>query len=165
MQAREVKTRVGCLLTVIVVGAVVLLTRWGGTARPVLYEIPGGFRGWVTISYRTPGCAPLHSEGLWVVVQIPSSGHACTASGTGFPAFHLVRYVYVYPGNQRIPLLSTIKGGGGMIWSALFYDAKENVTGRPVEGFFVGPEDEIREYLDSKPRPQQPIPPATTPSP
>jgi len=155
----------GPIPPVIIIVVVSLLIIRGGFSRPVVYEIPGGFRGWVTISYRSPGCPRLRSEGIQVVVTIPPSGHACTSSDSQFPKWHRVDHVYIYEENQRMPLQFTIKGRGGMIWSDFFWEASENGSGKPVEGFFVGTEDELPVHLDHMPTLSQPIPSTATATP
>lgn len=64
-----------------------------------------------------------------------------------------------------MPLQFTIKGRGGMIWSDFFWEASENGSGKPVEGFFVGTEDELPVHLDHMPTLSQPIPSTATATP
>jgi hypothetical protein len=57
----------------------------------------------------------------------------------------------------RSGLLS--RGGGDGIWDEFYYDKGQNVSGRPLEGFFVGSEQEYDRGLAAEPRPWIFVPP------
>lgn len=151
----EVRLRAGIIFLALGWLGVLLLADWGGTARPVVYRIPAGFGGWVLIEYDNPVCPPLRAEGLWLVVPIRPTGYGCTSSHSQFPAYHLVRYEYADSEGRRTSLPSTIGG----IWSSFAYGAAQNVSRRPVEGFFVGSEQQWRRNVDEEPRPWLYVPP------
>jgi hypothetical protein len=155
----RVRLQAGTILLAVVWLGVLLLAYWGGTARPVVYRIPAGFSGWALIEYDNPACPPLRADGLWLVVPIRPTGYGCTSSHSEFPAYHLVRYEYVDMEGRRTPIPSTIGGGGGGIWSSFAYGAAQNVSRRPVEGFFVGSEQQWRRNVDAEPRPWLYVPP------
>lgn len=62
----------GCLA----VGAFIIFHVLG---RPMRYDIPGGYKGWLLIQFENPACPPLHSEGSFRVVAVPLSGRVCTS--------------------------------------------------------------------------------------
>ncbi len=53
----------------------------GPERRPLAYEVPQGYRGWVELEYGRPDCAPLgvQDDGAYVV-RFDSQGQACTAT-------------------------------------------------------------------------------------
>jgi len=48
--------------------------------KPMRYELPEGFKGWITIRFADPTCPPLRSEGIFLVVSVPTSGRVCTST-------------------------------------------------------------------------------------
>jgi hypothetical protein len=74
----------GVLMLVAVLGLVlivVLLSWWlGPPARPHIWQIPDGSFGWVVVQFEDPGCAPLASEGIYLVGRIPPNRRLCTSS-------------------------------------------------------------------------------------
>jgi hypothetical protein len=56
--------------------------------RPMRYEFPEGFKGWLTIRFSDPTCPPLDSQGAFLIVSVPASGQVCTSTP------HSDRWVY-----------------------------------------------------------------------
>ena len=75
-----------------------ILMRTAG--RPMLYEIPGGFKGWIAIRFNDPTCPPLQRRGIWSVVEISPSGRACTSTKHD-NRWVYYRFEYIYPGGNR----------------------------------------------------------------
>jgi hypothetical protein len=155
----EVRLRPGTFVQAVVWLAVLLFVSFGGGERPVRYLIPAGFRGWVLVEYENPACPPLRTEGLWLAVPVRPTGYGCTSSPSQFRAEHFVAYDYVSPDGRRVPIRATFKGGGDGIWDEFYYDKGQNVSGRPLEGFFVGSEQEYDRGLAAEPRPWIFVPP------
>jgi hypothetical protein len=58
--------------------AVLVVTQ--GVARPLKWELPFGFEGWVRAQYADPSCAPPSAEGIFDVLVIDRDGFVCTSS-------------------------------------------------------------------------------------
>lgn len=56
------------------------------TRKPFIFEIPAGYKGWVSVRFfqPDPGCPALLAEGDKPVVRIPANGRLCTGSPLGF---------------------------------------------------------------------------------
>jgi hypothetical protein len=94
-------------VTTVILGVIFLIT--GGIAglfamdelgRPLVYRMPGDYRGWVAIRYEDPACAPLRKDLWYVVVEVGSDGRVCTSSPVP-GGWRYVRYEYVYPDGRR----------------------------------------------------------------
>jgi len=71
--------------------------------RPMRYEFAEGFKGWLSIRFEDPTCPPLRSQGIFLVVSVPSSGHVCTS--TRHPnGWVYYRFEYVHPNDTRTPI-------------------------------------------------------------
>jgi hypothetical protein len=71
--------------------------------RPMLYELPSGFKRWVVVHFEDPSCPPLHKQGVFLVVPVPSSGQVCTS--TRHPeGWIYYRFEYLQPNGKREPL-------------------------------------------------------------
>lgn len=123
-----------------------------GVRRPLLYEIPDGYRGWVVIQYEDRTCPPLTRRGVYLVITIGQDGRTCTSDP--FPqGWRPTDYQYVRSDGSRTKIPVTVRGRGGLIWGGHYvWPASQ---GR----FFVGTEDELES--GSYPRPEVPAP--TTP--
>jgi Family of unknown function (DUF6843) len=73
----------------------------GALGRPVRYEIPAGYLGWVVVRYEVPTCTPLKREGVYVVVPISKSGTGCTSDAV-LRGWRYTRYDYVLRDGARI---------------------------------------------------------------
>jgi hypothetical protein len=105
--------------------------------RGLVYEIPGGYKGWVFVQFGDASCPPLQRKGEVRVVQIPPTGRACTSSvipvGTGYAQFE-----YVYPDGKRTNLPWSTSSGGDALVRMLTYDPNDK-----SEIDFVGNKDEF----------------------
>ena len=72
----------------------------GVIGRPVRWEIPAGYRGWMVIRYEDISCPPLQVRGIYFVIPVTSSGHGCTASSIPL-GWRYHRYEYVHPDGRR----------------------------------------------------------------
>lgn len=106
--------------------------------RPIRWDLPAEYRGWVEVQYRDPACPPLLSDGLSIVVRVPPDGRVCTSSSPTHAVRRPHRYEYVYADGARTEVYRTDRGQGGMIWGKFtsLQDAREV--------YFVGTEDEYR---------------------
>ncbi len=82
--------------------------------RPVLYRLPGDYRGWAANRFEDPGCAPLTTHGWYLAIPIAANGRGCASSPV--PAgWRYVRYEYVYPdrggGNSPQPVWRSGRSG------------------------------------------------------
>lgn len=90
------------LLGLPMLGAIVLLGLYliGEVGQPILYRLPGGFRGWVGIRYEDPTCPALGTEGWYLVVSVSAEGRACTLSPVP-RGWRYNRYEYLYSDGRR----------------------------------------------------------------
>ena len=91
---------ISCL---VVFGALILIVY----RRPMLYEIPGDYRGWVVVRFERADCPALPARAIFRVVSVSRSGNACTSSRLRVT---YTRFEYVYPDGRRKFLPGT--GGG-----------------------------------------------------
>src|SRR5205823_14383647 len=68
--------------------------------RPMRYEFVGGFSRWVVVQFQDPSCPPLRSDGLFLVVSVPTSGKVCTSTARP-QGWIYYRFAYIYPNGQR----------------------------------------------------------------
>ncbi|PYU05793.1 MAG: hypothetical protein DMG33_09965 [Acidobacteria bacterium] len=116
-----------------------------GISRPVQVELPKGYRGWVVINYEDPSCPHLGRRGLFLVISISSSGHACTSESAS-KGWQYVRYESRDPEGRVTEIRQSGWGGGGLIWAESYPDQMK------VERFFVGSEHELNSSWVSKPK-------------
>ena len=73
------------LLFVSVLGVVLGL---GGcenpTRPPFVFEIPAGYKGWVSVQFFRPDCPELPTEGEKLLVKLPPNGRLCSGTPLGF---------------------------------------------------------------------------------
>ena len=105
---------VGVALVAIVIGIGARV----GVARPTVYELPNGYRGWVRISYEDPGCRQLSTRGVYQVVRVDNEGRGCSSGAlpTGYQTAE-----YVAPDGTRSSALS--------VWPLGHSDAKKLAIG------------------------------------
>lgn len=141
----------GVTIAVIVALAVFDLIVIQGIGRPIRWEIPAGYQGWVVVQYGNPACPPLTEDGLYVVVTIPVSGHACTSTPppTGWSSY---RYEYVSTDGTRREVPTSGHGGGGEIWAGSYTPRQAQVP-FPEIHFFVGSEAALQRSWGTEPRP------------
>jgi hypothetical protein len=102
----------------------------GGIGRPILWEVPAGYRGWASIRYEDPACPPLSTRGLFLVLSAIPDGHGCTSSRPPRPVWRYFRLEYVYPDGTR---------SRGKLSTGHFDDLDKKLG-----FFFVGTEEELR---------------------
>jgi hypothetical protein len=78
--------------------------------RPVLVEIPGGYKRWIVVRDEDAHCPPLTTRGVFRVLSVPSSGKVCTSSRQPLNLTY-VRFEYVYPDGRREYLPWSGSGG------------------------------------------------------
>ncbi len=83
--------------------------------RPLLIEIPAGYKGWVIVRVEDAHCPVLATRGLFRVVSVPSSGKVCTSSPELLKHPSYVRFENVYPDGKRKSL--PWSGSGGDTWA------------------------------------------------
>jgi hypothetical protein len=113
--------------------ALVALYVAGEIGGPILYRLPGDYRGWVAIRYDDPGCAPLRIESCYLVIRIRADGRECTSNPVP-GGWRYVRYEYIYPDGRRRKLIGALE----QVWPI-------GTTGpeKPmVETIFVGSKEE-----------------------
>jgi|SRR5579864_1144169 len=122
-----------CLIVVVLVFFSVRFMR----ERGLIYEIPGGYKGWVFVQFGDASCPPLQRKGVVRVVKIPPTGRVCTSSvvpvGTGYAQFE-----YVYGDGRHVRLPASSSSGGDALVRTLSYDPEDK-----SEIDFVGNKDEF----------------------
>ena len=48
--------------------------------RPIKWVFPGDNIGWVAVQFNNPSCAPLGTEGVFLVVEVPDGNSLCTST-------------------------------------------------------------------------------------
>lgn len=92
--------------------------------RGLVYEIPGGYEGWIFIQFGDTSCPPLQRKGEVRVVQIPPTGRVCTSSTIPVGVFY-AEFEYVYPDGERTHLPWSTSSGGDALVRMLTYDPQD----------------------------------------
>ena len=102
---------------------------------PFLFEIPAGYKGWVSVQFFRPDCPELATEGEKVVVKIPADGRLCTGTPMGFGEVP-DEYYYVDASGNRTDARADILQE---------HVALEGAAPKQIfERFFVGTEAELK---------------------
>jgi hypothetical protein len=104
--------------------------------RPMRYEIPGDFKGWLLVRFADERCQRLRQRGIFLIVSVPASGWVCTSTpeSNGLTYY---RFEYVYPSGARQSLRWNEHGKPGtQVW-LLGIDVNDK-----TEEIFVGDEHE-----------------------
>lgn len=118
--------------------AIILLiscSRSNETARPSLYLIPDGYRGWVAVEYDKDNGQPTEMEGDYTVFHVDRNGRSRTKTLLTHEGWATNKYYYVSDSGERKELKP-----GKMIHGAT--EGTEN-TNYTIEFFFVGSADEF----------------------
>jgi hypothetical protein len=103
--------------------------------RPMRYEIPGDYKGWLLVRFEDPACSPLRNQGPFRVVFVPSSGRVCTSSHAP-DHWTYYKFEYLYPNGNRKSLRWNHHGNSGIqVWK-IGYRLEDK-----VEEIFVGDEE------------------------
>lgn len=105
--------------------------------RALLYEIPGGYKGWIFIQFEDPACPPLAVKGIFHVVKVSLNGRACT-SGSHPEGIYYARFEYIYPDGTRRNLPWSTSSNGNALVRLLTYDPTDK-----SEVDFVGNKEEF----------------------
>jgi len=135
------------LVVILFVAAAMSCALIDGVGGPVRWEIPAGYRGWVVVNYESPSCPTLETDGIYLRIVVPASGHTCTADPypTGW-RYH--RYEYVQADGSRVMLPSSGWDQAREIWPI--------AAGRYRSYFFVGTSAELEESWQSEPYERRP---------
>lgn len=79
-RARPVALIVCGIVVVLAIVLVIVGVLSGELGRPVRWEIPAGYRGWIVVQFEEPTCPPLRSGWMYLVIVVTPSGRACTSS-------------------------------------------------------------------------------------
>lgn len=103
--------------------------------RPMRYEIPAEYKGWIVVQFENPACPALRSQGVFHVVSVPSSGWVCTSDHHP-DRWTYYRFEYVDPNSRRKTLRWNDHGRPGtQVWLIGYrMDSKS-------EEIFVGDEE------------------------
>lgn len=110
--------------------------------RPMLYELPSGFKRWIVIRFEDPACHALPTQGVFLVVSVPASGQVCTS--TPHPkGWIYYRFEYVQPNGKHelLPVRSGSDPPGRVQVYLLTYQPKEK-----WEVDFVGTKEEAEHW-------------------
>jgi hypothetical protein len=102
---------------------------------PFIFEIPAGYKGWVSVQFFRPDCPEMATEGEKVVVKLPPNGRLCTGTPMGFGEVQ-DEYYYVDASGNRTDARADIRQEHVAIEGA----APKNI----FERFFVGTEAELK---------------------
>ena len=102
--------RIAAVSIILLCGAYLgaMLFSGGGVGRPILWEVPAGFHGWVSIRHGNPNCRPLQTRGLYLVASTLPAGEGCTSSPAWASRWRYYRLEMVRPdGGQSAGTLSS----------------------------------------------------------
>lgn len=85
-------TLVAALTGCPMLGIVSFFLGWWG--RPILCEMPAGYRGLVVVQYENSTCPPLPTKGIYKVIAVNAAGRSCTSSRM-LSGFRYLRFEYV----------------------------------------------------------------------
>lgn len=126
--------------------------------RPSRYLIPKGYVGWVKAYFKVKDALPLSLEDGHYLLRFPSTGKLDTSSQIEYGVAPSDDYYY-YSDDTRHPLELGRSDGRGMIW-AEYNGARVDSNNQPIEtyeGFFVGTEEDYRDYGCQKDENGQPM--------
>ncbi len=126
--------------------------------RPMRYEFPAGFKGWVVVKYGDPSCPPLSGQGIFKVVRVPASGRVCTSSRHDGRWIYY-RFEYVHPNGRResLPLRSGSDPPGKIqVWLVTY------ISEYQWEEDFVGSKEDARTKWGVPPDPWRQTPSSDT---
>jgi hypothetical protein len=118
-------------------------------ATPGTYLIPDGYIGWVRVDYNLQSAPSLPIENGRQLYRFPPSGRLQTATALEYTRGRDVAYFYS-SNESRVPLKSTDRGGGGMIWGEFknSISCSRGETKECYEYIFVGREALYEKYKD-----------------
>src|SRR5262250_262452 len=96
MKLRQLKIAAGIIFACVLLG----LFFYHLLGRPMRYEIPAGFKGWILVRFGDQNCEPLRSQGAFFVISVPPSGRFCTSNPKPQGLIYY-RFAYVYPNGER----------------------------------------------------------------
>ena len=79
LKVAAVTTAIGAVLAVCVIYLADV-----GVGRPLLHELPNGYRGRALVQYQRPDCPALRVQGIRLVIPYDATGRACTSSEKPF---------------------------------------------------------------------------------
>jgi hypothetical protein len=106
--------------------------------RALIYEIPGGYTGWIFIQFDDAACPPLSRRGEPRVIKISPTGRACTSSAFMMGKIHYVQFEYVYGDGRHVRLKASSSSGGDAMVRTLTSSLEDR-----WEIHFVGNKDEF----------------------
>jgi hypothetical protein len=110
----------------------------GKSLPPTRWEIPDGYRGYVTTAYGVSTCAPLPKDLFVSVVIVDDQGHACTSEALPNGYVELwTEYVFVR-GTTRIPMPVVRSGEIVAVPSAWSFSDSYDGSCPRARKFFVG---------------------------
>lgn len=139
----------GLPVLIILLVLVILPALGGGLGWPLRYELAAGYRGWVVIQYEDPACPPLQSKGIYLVIPIPPSGHACTSSPMP-KGWRYTRYEYMSPDGTRRAIPWSGWNPDREIWAQSWAPVQRGVS-FPRKSFFVGTNAELLKSWGAQP--------------
>jgi hypothetical protein len=98
-------------LAVLILALLVTVVVAQGIARPIIWEIPEGYEGWILAQFSDSSCAPLRSDGIFQVISVDIGGRTCTSSELPH-GWQYVRFDAVGPAGR-----SEIDGSRVIFWS------------------------------------------------
>jgi len=139
------------LLTVFVLIVLVFIFAMSGVRRPLLYELPEGFRGWAVVRYADPACTSLKTRSIYLVIPFPDMGRGCTSSLMPLN-WRYRRYEYVGLNGRRTVIPSSgWANQKRQIWAGFSSLPGPDVR-FPEEAFFVGTRAELEKSWAAEPR-------------
>lgn len=114
-----------------------------GVGRPIRWELPNSYRGWLVVEYAVARCPPLSTSGMYLVIKLSSEGRACTSSSAPI-GWRYHKYEYVSPDGTR----TAVRSAGHtdrLVWPITYGPAGNR------ELIFIGTEAELRQRWNTAP--------------
>ena len=115
--------------------------------RPLRWDLPNGYSGWVVLQYGDPTCPALPHSGIYSVIQVSSQGNACTSSWMSRKWVY-DEFEYVSANGKRTTIPST--GSGSRVWLISSSDETRKFL------LFVGTHDQLQAHWGEQPQISKP---------
>ena len=112
------------------------------------FLIPDGYVGWVRVEFQVADAPPVPVERDQYIFRIPPTGILKTSSPE---KFGYGKDEYYYDSTRGLRKLPTEAKNGRLVWGQINGEAVGVSGRRQYEGFFVGTEDQFKDWPEQRP--------------